>query len=189
MSEQLPPTLQKYVNHMAAVGQPMEFAEIVSVTPNYNGFRHLRGSDLIENTVPGYKPDEAWTGPRTPKYVLTDVGRSFVSGNNTNQEQAMNDDKEFDAWLDKYDSNADWSTEQARCAGIAWLAARVGMVPGSQVEELCAAVGESCGWVDQGMGHGHYKIGDQEKFAVVAKQVKALAASLTPTAKPELEGA
>lgn len=76
----LPPTLQKYVNFIASAGRPVSFKEIVSATPGYNGFGHLKRRGLVKNIVPGYTSirDEPYTGPRTPRYVLTATGRSYA---------------------------------------------------------------------------------------------------------------
>ena len=66
----LSPSLEKYLRHLAAAGRPLEFNEIISVTPGYNGFRRLKDRGLIVNVVPGYSSqEEPYTGPRNAKYV------------------------------------------------------------------------------------------------------------------------
>lgn len=73
--KRLPPSLEKYIRHLAAAGKPLGFTEIVSVTPGYNGFRKLRDRGLIVNVIPGYSSaDDPDTGPRLPQYVLTVKG-------------------------------------------------------------------------------------------------------------------
>lgn len=70
----LSPALQKYVDFVAAAGRPVCFTEIVALTPGYNGFRFLKQRGLVENVVPSYRGDAPYTGPRPPKYVLTQLG-------------------------------------------------------------------------------------------------------------------
>lgn len=42
-------------------------------------FRHLQRRSLVENVVPSYRADEAYTGPRIPKYVLTEEGKKHLT--------------------------------------------------------------------------------------------------------------
>lgn len=74
---------RKYLEHMAAVGRPMDFTEIISVTPRYNGFRHLKSKGLITNVVPDYSliRNEPYSGPRTAKYVISDKGWKLMAAN------------------------------------------------------------------------------------------------------------
>lgn len=76
---ELPPTLQAMVIGMYKAGRALEFTEIIAFAPpRTNTFRHLRRRGLIRNVVRGYEPGEQYTGPRTPKYVLTDALISAV---------------------------------------------------------------------------------------------------------------
>lgn len=66
--EPLPDTLQKYVDHIAQADRPLDFLEVISVTPGVNQFRHLRRRGLIQEV-------------RWPRYILTDAGHKHVSAN------------------------------------------------------------------------------------------------------------
>lgn len=75
----LPPTLEMMVIGMYKAGRALEFMEIIAFTPaRTNTFRHLLRRGMICNVVAGYKPGEDYTGPRMPKYVLTDALISAV---------------------------------------------------------------------------------------------------------------
>lgn len=76
--EKLKPTLQRYIDHLAA-NQPLGFTEIVSVTPGVNLFRHLKTRGLIRDISKKYEPGEDYTGPRESKYVLTEAGEALVT--------------------------------------------------------------------------------------------------------------
>lgn len=78
-SKQIPPTIRKYLEYMAAEDRPLTFTEIVSVTPRVNLFRRLEPLGLIENVVPPYRDGEPYTGPRPSRYVLTDAGRAALA--------------------------------------------------------------------------------------------------------------
>lgn len=78
MSDMLPRTIQIAVDTLAASGRAMEWPEF-AVVNGWNAFRLIKARGLVRNIVPGYKPGEAYTGPRMPCYVLTDKGKSFVS--------------------------------------------------------------------------------------------------------------
>jgi hypothetical protein len=75
----LPPTLQKYVDHIHKSGRPLSFTEIVSVTPGVNKFRLLRQKGLVKDITPNYTDDEEYTGQRESMYVLTPAGLECVS--------------------------------------------------------------------------------------------------------------
>ena len=77
--ENLPPTLQKYVDFIASAGRPVTFTEITSVMPNVNMFRFLKSRGLIHNVIKDYSdPNEPYTGPRIPMYVLTERGQKYA---------------------------------------------------------------------------------------------------------------
>ena len=46
----------------------------------------------------------------------------------------------------------------------------------AELYRLVEAINDSCGWVDQGHGHGHFKIGNQERFYDVLEIVREHAA-------------
>lgn len=76
----LPKTLQTYVDFMARENRPVKFEEIIASYPGRaNSFRFLKQRGLVENVVRGYEPGETYTGPRTPKYILTEKGRAQVT--------------------------------------------------------------------------------------------------------------
>ena len=92
----LPKTLQCYVDHLARAGRPLDFTEIVSVTPGVNRFRDLRSRGLIENIVPGYSGNEPYTGPRTSQYVLTAAGWRQTTVFQTRGDQTRSDHEPYE---------------------------------------------------------------------------------------------
>lgn len=75
----LPPSLQRYVNFIAAAGRPVGLSEVIALTPGRNYLRCLQGRGLVRNVVEPYEKGDKYTGPRLPKYVLTEEGERRVT--------------------------------------------------------------------------------------------------------------
>lgn len=80
MPPRLPKTLQKYVDFLAAAREPQEWHAIIQAcTPGRNFFWAARRRGLVRNVVPEYARGDVYTGPRMPKYELTEKGRGYVT--------------------------------------------------------------------------------------------------------------
>ena len=76
----LPPLLQRYVDCLYLAQEPQAFERVYHAGETHvNHFGKLLKRGLVVNVVKGYEKDEPYTGPRMPKYVLTEKGRKHVS--------------------------------------------------------------------------------------------------------------
>ena len=74
----LPINLRAYVDHMVDADKPMEWAEIVLVTPGRNLFWLMKRRGLVKNVTRLYELGEPYTGPRFAKYVLSELGLKYA---------------------------------------------------------------------------------------------------------------